>query len=102
LIGPHSFPKAIHYNRLNMAEDKASLISIDYNGDTLLEVSCPEGKTLILLSSKVLTLASPVFAAMFKSHFKEGLNNHSKSAKSPIPLLDDNAKAVIVLSVWIA
>jgi len=85
-----------------MAEDKASLISIDYNGDTLLEVSCPEGKTLILLSSKVLTLASPVFAAMFKSHFKEGLNNHSKSAKSPIPLLDDNAKAVIVLSVWIA
>ena len=84
-------------NRRNMAEDKASLISIDHNGDTLLEVSNPDGKTRLLVSSKVLTLASPVFAAMFKSRFKEGLNNHSKSAKPPIPLLDDNAEAVIVL-----
>ncbi len=80
-----------------MAEDKASLISIDRNGDTLLEVSGREGKILLLLSSQVLTLASPLFAAMFKSHFKEGLNNDSKSAKPPIPLLDDNAEAVIVL-----
>jgi len=80
-----------------MAEDKASLISINHNGNTLLEVSGPEGKILLLLSSKVLTLASPVFAAMFKSYFKEGLNNHSKSVKPPILLLDDNTEAVIVL-----
>jgi len=32
------------YNRLNMAEDEASVINIDPNGDATLEVSCPDGK----------------------------------------------------------
>jgi len=80
-----------------MGEDEASVINIDPNGDTILEVSCPNGKTCLHVSSKVLTLASPVFAKMFNSRFKEGLGNCSTSGKLPIPLPDDNAEAFIVL-----
>lgn len=51
-----------------------------------------------LLQGSDSKLASPVFAKMFNSQFKEGLgNNHPTPAKPPIPLPDDNAEAVVVL-----
>lgn len=81
---------------LNMA-DKASVINVDPSGDVILGVSCPDGQKRLLVSSKVQTLASPVFAAMFKSHFKEGLSSYPTSTKPPIPLPDDDAEAFIVL-----
>ena len=80
-----------------MAEDNASMINVDPNGDIILEVSCPDGKKRLLVSSKVLTLASPVFAAMFSSGFKESLSNQATSGKPPIPLPDDNAEAFTIL-----
>ncbi len=80
-----------------MVEDEASVINMDPNGDVMLEVSCPDGKTLLLVSFKVLTLASAVFATMSNSQFKEDLSNYPTSGKPSIPLPDDNAEAVIVL-----
>lgn len=47
------------YHTSNMRKDEASVINVDPNGDAILEVSCPDGKTHLLVSSKVLTLASP-------------------------------------------
>ena len=80
-----------------MAEDETSVTTVDPNGDTILEVSSSGGKTHLLVSSKVLTLASPVFEAMFNSRFKEGLSHYPTSGKPPIPLPDDNAEAVTIL-----
>jgi len=44
---------------MDMVADEASVAKIDPNGDTILEVSCPDGERRLLVSSKVLTLASP-------------------------------------------
>ena len=99
LIKLHFFSKVVHYNRLNIAKDKAFLISINHNDNTFLEVFDLEDKTFILLFSQVFTLVSSMFVAMFKSYFKENLNNYLKLAKSSISLLDNNAKIVIVLSI---
>ena len=77
---------------------ETSFVSIDPDGDITLELSRSGGKTHLRVSSKVLSLASPVFARMFKSQFVEGLNNHQKSA-SPvvIPLPDDDEEAFTVI-----
>jgi len=40
-----------------MEADEASVSKIDPNGDTILEVSCPDGERRLLVSSKVLTLS---------------------------------------------
>lgn len=77
---------------------ETSFISIDPDGDITLELSSSGAKIHLQVSSKVLSLASPVFARMFKSQFVEGLNNQSTSA-SPvvIPLPDEDEKAFTVL-----
>lgn len=72
---------------------KMSMITIDPNGDIVLELS----ETRLLVSSKVLTLVSPVFEAMFKSHFKEGLRSRKSEEPSTLPLTEDNAEAAILL-----
>jgi hypothetical protein len=72
-------------------------VSIDPNGDVLFEVGAKaDPKVHLLVSSKVLSLASPVFAAMFKHGFQEGRNLSSGSLE-PIPLPDDNAEAITLL-----
>ena len=72
------------------------MINIDPSGNVILEVLYPDGQKRLLVSSKVLTLVSPVFAAILKSSFREGLSHYPTSAVS-IPLPDDDAEAFIVL-----
>ncbi len=79
-----------------MEEDEPSVIDVDPAGDVILEVCCPDGKRSLLVSSKVLTLASPAFADLCNSQFNTDLGNHLTAAKPSIPLSDDNAKAIIV------
>lgn len=68
------------------------------NGDVNLEVSCTNGKVQLLVSSKVLTLASPVFAAMLNSKFKAGLSNDNGGLeKTPIYLPDEDMDAFTVV-----
>jgi hypothetical protein len=78
-----------------MAENEVSVTDIDPHGDVIIELS-PDRKTRLLVSSKVLTLASPVFGKMLSSRFKEGLSNHANQ-KTVIPLPDDNAEAFLVV-----
>lgn len=49
-----------------------SKIIVDPNHDIVLRLNGYD----LLVSSKVLSLASPVFEAMFKPHFKEGVEHH--------------------------
>lgn len=86
-----------HYNMSCTEKDEASVIEIDPNGDTILELSGLNGKISLLVSSKVLTLASPVFSRMFNSRFKESSSKSSTSEIATIPLPDDNAEIFLIL-----
>ena len=84
-------------DRKTMAESEIKITRIDPDGDVTLELSGPDGKSSLLVSSKALSLASPVFKAMFGSRFKEGLSNLSTTGKAPIPLPDDDMEAFTIL-----
>ncbi|KAI9867585.1 MAG: hypothetical protein M1813_008384 [Trichoglossum hirsutum] len=66
---------------------------IDEDGDILVQIGSKE----MLVSSKILILASPVFKAMLKSNFLEG--NTARSTQHPLklPLPDDDPDALTVL-----
>ncbi len=67
-----------------------SKIIVDPDHDTVLRLNGYD----LLVSSKVLSLASPVFEAMFKPHFKEGVELHSQLGESLIiPLPEDDLEA---------
>jgi BTB/POZ domain len=66
---------------------------IDEDGDVLIQ----SGSKELLVSSKILSLASPVFKAMFNSRFREG--STARSAQNPLklPLAEDDLEALAVL-----
>lgn len=67
----------------------------DPEGDVILSIGPdPESAVRLRVSSKLLSLASPVFATMFSSKFIEG---KARSAENPrtVSLPDDYPKAVI-------
>ena len=66
---------------------------IDEDGDILVQTSSKE----LLISSKILTLASPVFKAMFNSKFLEGSTIRSVQNPLELPLPDDDPDALSVL-----
>lgn len=66
---------------------------IDEDGDILVQ---PRSKEL-LVSSKILALASPVFKAMFNSRFLEGGTSRSVQTSLKLPLPDDHSDASAVL-----
>jgi hypothetical protein len=68
---------------------------IDAAGDVVVQI----GEERIRISSKVMSLASPVFKAMFTSGFKEGLTPQATASNpSIISLPDDDPTAFICLS----
>lgn len=66
----------------------ANINVIDPEGDVIL--TC--GETEFQVSSKVLSLASPVFKALFSPSFAEGQATSSKASR--IQLHDDNAESM--------
>lgn len=72
------------------------LIEIDSGGDVIFIVGCDKLTTRLLVSSKALSLASPVFAVMFSPRFKEGSNLNS-SCPSEVPLPEDDPEAMTLL-----
>jgi hypothetical protein len=71
-------------------------LKIDPAGDVLFIVGSSPPKARLLISSKILSLASPVFAAMFSLNFKEG-SNLSSDSPSEVLLPDDDPEAMTVL-----
>lgn len=71
----------------------------DPNGDVELLVGGEGNITTIKMASKVLSSASPVFAALFEPHFSEGLalSKSSTSSICQIKLPDDNPEALTLV-----
>ena len=77
-----------------MAQDGSLVTEIDPDGDVFLQPRATGEQKSLLVSSHVLALASPTFAAMFKPRFQEG--SPSPAQKKPIPLPEDDADALIL------
>lgn len=71
-------------------------INIDPRGDVSLDVGPPGAKRSLRVSSSVLSLGSPVFAAMLNSTFMEGTVPTDGSIRT-ISLQEDNPRAVTTL-----
>ena len=76
--------------------DPPGVTRVDPRGDVVFEVGDNDLRAHLLVSSKVLGLASPVFMAMFKRGFQEGENLFSGSLR-PVHLPDDDPEAVTIL-----
>ena len=66
--------------------------NVDPAGDLLLQIGSEENQTQLRVSSKVLSLASPVFAAMLSPRFAEGQKPSEKEWTVSLP--DDDAEAL--------
>lgn len=66
---------------------------IDPDGDVALLLSPNLLPLRLIVSSKILSLASPVFAAMFSPNFREG-RSLSSACPTEIPLPDDPPAAI--------
>jgi hypothetical protein len=93
----------------------SSRVVIDPDGDILLQLhqeqpseDTPQGETVdkklevqeLTVSSKVLSLASPVFKVMISGRFKESIELAEKKASSKsyaLPLPENDAEATIIL-----
>ncbi|KAH6673377.1 hypothetical protein B0J14DRAFT_562842 [Halenospora varia] len=71
-------------------------VKIDPDGDVLFVVGCDKLTARLRVSSKVLSLASPVFAAMFSPRFKEGSSLNS-GCPYELPLPEDEPEAMTLL-----
>ncbi|MCJ1432888.1 hypothetical protein MMC27_002246 [Xylographa pallens] len=80
-----------------MEETKQPIIEIDPRGDVILELTWPDGKIGLLVSSKAMSLASTVFDTLFNSSFNEGLQRQTASKKLIIPLPQDDAEAFTIV-----
>lgn len=73
----------------------------DPTGDIVLKLGSKDEATLIRVHSKVLSLASPVFAAMLSPRFAEGkaLEKNKRTVDSPttIDLPDDDPEAMSLI-----
>lgn len=68
-------------------------IIIDNRGDVLVEA----GSKRILVSSKILSMASSVFDAMLNSRFAEGVATRSAADPLNLPVPEDDPEALEVL-----
>lgn len=75
---------------------KLAMQNIDPDGDLEIVLTNTTPTTSVLVSSKCLTLASKVFAAMLSPKFREGAAL-AKDGKTKIELEDDAKTAIIVL-----
>lgn len=80
--------------------DYPGIIELDPEGDVQLQLSPGreqhENATTLIVASKTLTLASPVFDRMLNSSFKEGIAKTAEG-KVTIPLPDDDPEAMIIV-----
>lgn len=76
---------------------KVGMVEIDEDGDVILGTNLPADKRRFRVSSKVLSLASPVLRKMFHSQFKEALLLREAASPVEIELSDDDGEALLVV-----
>jgi hypothetical protein len=74
------------------------VIQIDPRGDVVIEVGENDLRAHLLVSSKVLSVVSPVFTAMFNRGFQEGENLFAKSFQ-PVHFSDDPEAMTILCNI---
>lgn len=94
IASPSTFKRAKH------SQDTSDTIKLDPEGDAIFAIKKPasdqEETTTFLVSSKVLSLASPVFCKMFSPQFQEG--TRVRNGECPrITLEDDDPTAMDVI-----
>ncbi|TLD37648.1 hypothetical protein E2P81_ATG04460 [Venturia nashicola] len=72
-------------------------VAIDPDGDVLLVVGKHESQVSLQVSSKVLSVASKMFKAMFFGHFKEAVELASSTTPYQVLLPDDEPVAMVAL-----
>jgi hypothetical protein len=72
-----------------LTEKAPTKIVIDKRGDVILQVGTDSDAVHLLVASKVLSLASKVFEAIFNNGFAEG-QNLSPTSPREVPLPEDN------------
>ena len=80
-----------------MEEVEHPIVKIDPKGDVILELTSPQGKRRLLVSSKVLSLVSSVFDSMFNSSSKDILHNQPARRGFILLLPEDDAEALTTL-----
>ena len=81
----------------------ASLLAItastqpDPDGDIILRVGHENNSSSILVSSKILFLASPVFKAMLSANYAEGQGSSSVSNPRPVMLPEDDPEIMLLI-----
>ncbi|KAK1244403.1 hypothetical protein MKX07_003202 [Trichoderma sp. CBMAI-0711] len=74
-------------------------VQLDPEGDAVLSIKGSGGNKSYLVSSRVLSLASPVFSKMFSPNFKEGIQTR-RGDRPCISLGEDDPKAIgLILSI---
>jgi hypothetical protein len=73
------------------------MVEVDEDGDVVLETNQPENKRRFRVSSKVLSLASPVLRKMFHSQFKEAMEIRKAPSPVCIELSDDDGEALFLV-----
>lgn len=82
-------------------DDTSTVVKIDPDGDIIFELSSDQAvKTHLLISSKVLSLVSPVLGKMFEWEFRAQQSDYPSSKQRPsvIPLPEDDLEAFILLA----
>ncbi len=79
----------------NLTIGSTAMVVLDSNGDVIFVLGTDKN-TKLRVSSKVLSIASKPFAAMFSPRFTES-SGLSAAAPKEIPLPEDDAKAMTVL-----
>lgn len=77
----------------NQSSSSPSSINVDPHGDVLLLLG-PSKNVFLRVSSKALSLASPVFAALFSPRFSEGQPLSSSTEVRRVPLPEDDPEAM--------
>ena len=86
-------------NPTQPADEEPDLEQIDPDGDVVLLVTGPESKARFLVSSKILSMASPMFASLFSPKFSEGAQMASCSCPTITLHEDDSAAMRTIVSI---
>lgn len=84
----------------SQGDASTEVVEIDSDGDVILEFTSsqnPSGKTHLLVSSKVLSLASPVLKKLFEWEYRGRRSNARAPPKHVIPLPDDDLDAFTLI-----
>ncbi|PLN78367.1 hypothetical protein BDW42DRAFT_175095 [Aspergillus taichungensis] len=81
-------------NQIQPADEEPDLEQIDPNGDVILLVAGLESTARFLVSSKILSMASPMLAKLFSPKFSEGAQMASCTSCPTITLHEDDSAAM--------